>query len=1354
MGDITLPRPTMDWSASDRAQALHDFQQLCEMWFTVNQTADALQHNYIMLWLGSEGLRLLNSWSLTTDQLQDPKNIWDRLALLEPSQNFRIHRLEMQRLCQKQGESVEDFYIRIKTQALKCKYASENVTQERILEQLIAGTAIPKVQRELLSKDDTLTLAQALDIAKAHEASIKHMKQIQDLTPTPATSTIDAVSNNRSHKQCGNCGGTHAPRKCPAYGTTCSRCHKKNHWRQVCRSGSSGTANAGGGQAAHAKAPTKPTKRRGWSSRRPGHRRQAIHTVTDDSDDDLASGLECLEFSSIEKNSGDNRDELYASLDIKYKRPASLRVKVDTGAQGNILPLRIFRRMFPEKLAPNGYPAEGTTKKRQTILQAYNGTTIKQLGVVTLSCKHKDTEWHSSDFFVTESEGPAILGLPSSRQLRLVTIHCMVQTATSPTAQPIHNAMDLKRLYPDRFKGIGDFEGELHITLREDAQPVVQPPRKYPIQLLEEIRTELEKMEDLGVITSITEPTDWVNALAFSRKASGGLRVCLDPRSLNQCIKRTHHKTPTLEEITNRLSGSKVFSKLDAKHGYWSIKLDEESSKLTTFNSPIGRFRFKRLPFGLNVSQDAFQQCMDQILSQCPGTIGITDDVIVHGKDDKDHDQNLHHLMKVAQKCGLVFNAAKCFIKTPQIKFFGMVYDANGVHPDPEKCAEIQAIPAPKNFTEIQQFLGIIQFMAPFIPKLADQTAPLRALTKKDVPFEWNSSLQKVFENIKASICKDIALTYFDVTKPTTIQVDASKIGIGAALLQDGRPIAFASKALTETEQWYANIERELLAVVFGCERFHTYIYGKPFVVETDHKPLEMIHKKSLASTPPRLQRMLLRLQHYDVSIKYRPGKEMVLADSLSRLSPIPDKEIHLEQSIYAVQFTDDKLQQLKLESESDPEVTAIRNIIIEGWPDSAKQLPKNLREFWSCKDELSVEDGLVLKGERVLIPTAMRSYILRNIHAGHQGMEKCKLRAKTCVYWKGINADIERTVKTCTVCQTNQSSQQAETLLPHDIPDGPWQVLATDIFHLDGNDYVIVADYYSKMPFVRRLTSNSTSATVISALKQLFGEHGIPHKLLSDNGPQYDCVEFRTFAADWGFKHITSSPRYPQSNGFAERMVQTVKKTMLKARQSSTDPDLSLLCLRTTPIDNNLPSPAELLYSRQLRSNLPLLSSHTPQDTAVHKNLQARQRTQKKYHDRSARDLPPLHTGQHVRLQEANGTWTPANVVEKRPEPRSYTVRTPNGGLYRRNRRQLRDLTAPPKHITWADQTSPDINHTSSPNQQQQINMPATTTAPPPKADSFTPNGQTSDKPAPAQTPLRCSSRHTKPPQRLIESM
>ena len=215
----------------------------------------------------------------------------------EPSQNFHIHHLEMQRLCQKQRRTSGRLLHSHKDASAEMQIHIRR-WHTRILEQLIAGTAILKVQRELLSKDDTLSLAQALDIA---EASIKHMKQIQNLTP--ATSTIDAVSNNRSHKQCGNCGSTHAPRKCLAYGTICSRCHKKNDWRQVCRLGSSGTANMGGGLAAHAKASMKPTKRHGWSPHRPGHRCQAIHTVTDDSNDDLANGLECLEFSSIEKNS-------------------------------------------------------------------------------------------------------------------------------------------------------------------------------------------------------------------------------------------------------------------------------------------------------------------------------------------------------------------------------------------------------------------------------------------------------------------------------------------------------------------------------------------------------------------------------------------------------------------------------------------------------------------------------------------------------------------------------------------------------------------------------------------------------------------------------------------------------------------------------------------------------------------------------------------------------------------------------------------------------------------------------------------------------------------------------------------
>ena len=315
-------------------------------------------------------------------------------------------------------------------------------------------------------------------------------------------------------------------------------------------------------------------------------------------------------------------------------------------------------------------------------------------------------------------------------------------------------------------------------------------------------------------------------------------------------MKRTYHKTPTLEEITHQFHGATVFSKLDARHGYWSVELDEESSLLTTFNSPFGRYKFKRLPFGLKVSQDIFQERMDLILERCQGATGIADDVAVYGKDDSDHDANLHNLMQVAREYGLVFNPEKCDIKVSRIFFFGCYYDAEGVHPDPEKVREIHDLPPPQNVTELQQFLGMTQYMSPFIPGLARHTETLRALTRKDSAWQWTESHQQSYDRLKALVSEEMTLTHFDPRAKTTIQVDASLKGLGATLLQNNKPVAFASKALTETEKRYANIERELLAVVFGCTRFHTYVYGSKFRVESDHKPLKTYSTKVWQAPP------------------------------------------------------------------------------------------------------------------------------------------------------------------------------------------------------------------------------------------------------------------------------------------------------------------------------------------------------------------------------------------------------------------------------------------------------------------------------------------------------------------------
>ena len=1280
-----LPNPSMDWNGPDRPQAYKEFKQLSELWFKVRGIQPEDQHSYIILWSGREGLRMYNTWGLTDDQLRDPKNVWDNFSRqIEPKENFRIHRLEFQRFKQSEHESVDDFYTRCKVKAMKCQFTGDNTHDERMIEVLISGIRYHEVQKKLLGKDETLRVPDALDVCRTHEASVAHMAQLSNIG---SNSSVDAV---RQSDQCKRCGGYHPVKpkeRCPAYGTKCKGCGKEGHWKMMCRGGGRNNSER---QSKYKPRPRSHSRSKGHYKQRGNYRsdrNSSVHTVHQKNFPDMSGRFESLSFDSINSrqlNNKDSRDELFAELDIKLKDRQgvhTLKVKVDSGAQGNILPLRTFRRMFPKDLDSKGFPKSNSTTAQSTILTAYNGTSIPQYGSVRIRCRFEKSDWLDMEFFVAESDGPVILGLPSSRNLKLITMNCAIQSdsTSSKKQKPIRNTEELQDLYPECFEGIGRFPGKFHITLKEGAQPVVQPARKYPIQLKDNIKEELDRMEILQVITKVTEPTDWVSSLAFSRKENGRLRICLDPKDLNRAMKRTYHKTPTLEEITHKFSGAQVFSKLDARHGYWSIMLDEESSYLTTFNSPFGRYRFLRLAFGLKVSQDIFQEKMDMILEQCPGTLGIADDVAVFGKDDADHDRNLHNLMCVAHKYGLIFNIDKCEIKVPCIKFFGCYYDKDGARPDPAKVEEIYALPPPSNVNELQQFLGLVQYMSPFIPKLADHTDSLRKLTHKDTDWQWSGSHQADFHRLKSLISTECTLTYFDPRRPTVIQVDSSLKGLGAALLQDDKPVAFASKALTDAETRYANIERELLAVVFGCTRFHTYVYGSKFIVESDHKPLENIQHKSLASTPPRLQRMMLRLQPYDMEIVYKPGRELLLADAMSRLNPKPGAQIDLDAAIYAVQFSTHKLTQLKEKTNQDEMLHLLKETIISGWPEEAKQLPRSIRHYWSCRDELSVDDGMVIKGERIIIPESMREETLGRIHAGHQGVNKCQLRAKTCVYWPGINKEIERIVGACNICQGYQNSQSHEPLMPREIPQRPWQIVGTDLFQCHGAEYLIVADYYSKYPFVRKINGPSTSTRIVDLMKELFSEQGIPSKVFSDNGPQYDSYAFRRFTAEWGFEHVTSSPRYPRSNGFVERMVGIVKPILQKARKSGMDPDMAMLCLRSTPVDNMIPSPAELLYSRQLTGNLPVKMQNTiPRKEEVEDRLRLRQEKQKEYHDRQGvKELPPLVVGQRVTVQDhQTGKWSPAVVIEKCQEPRSYLIKRTDGQtILRRNRKHLREV-------------------------------------------------------------------------------
>ncbi|XP_029212518.2 uncharacterized protein LOC114976273 [Acropora millepora] len=843
MGELSgIKPPQMEWNDSDLPTAFKSFKQYCQLIFDgpLNTKEDKVKATYILLWIGEEGRKIFNSFDLNDEEKAKPDTIFLKFATyLEPKSNFRIARYQLQGFRQADDESVDSFMARCKIQAQKCRF-SEAELEERLIEQLIIGTRERKVQEVLLGNDDKLKLDKAMDIARTREATVNDMKSLeqQGASARPHDTNIDAVKQNSNHK-CGKCGLSHG-KKCPAQGTRCRKCNQWNHWEQVCRNK----------QIRDWRAKPSPRKQpEGWIPQKKASQNKVNAVGETNSDSDEL----CFETIHIDcSNVNLLRDEAFAKISVElpnvdHPNPV-LKVKVDTGAQGNILPLRIYKNMFPDNVDENGLPTG--TAPSQTKLTAYNGTQIFQHGVCSIKCSFGDKETDAV-FYVADVEGPAICGLPTCCQLQLVELHCAISTGSSKTSSPvIKDKGDLQILYPDRFDGIGKFEGEYHIVTDPDVPPVVHAPPKCPIHIKDDIKKELDEMVNLGVIKPVTEPTDWVSSVAYSQKSNGRWRVCLDPKDLNRAVKRSHHHTPTLDEITHQFKGSSVFSKLDARHGYWSVVLDEESSYLTTFNSPFGRFRFTRLPFGLCVSQDIFQQKMDFILEKCPGTVGIADDIAVHGTTEEEHDSNLHNLMLVAREHGLVFNLEKCMIKERKITFFGMLFDAEGVHPDPEKVDAIRAIQIPQDAQELQSFLGIATYMAPFIPNLSAMSEPLRNLLKKGTDFHWSPSHSTAFEKIKQSICRQVSLTYFDPRKETVIQVDASLRGLGSALVQEGKVVAFASRALTDTEKRYANIEREMLAVVVACEKFHSYLFGKRFLVESDHKPLEMIHLKNLTAAP------------------------------------------------------------------------------------------------------------------------------------------------------------------------------------------------------------------------------------------------------------------------------------------------------------------------------------------------------------------------------------------------------------------------------------------------------------------------------------------------------------------------
>ena len=1298
-----VPQTKVDWTSNDASSQFKLWRKEVERIINgpLASRSDRVKLNHVYIWAGAHAESLIEARLNENPELNitAPTALLDQLAAcLTHATFFREQREEFYNVRQKVGENTTTYFSRVMELYRQAEFPDNS--NFLIVGKLIHGCVHRECKRKLMAKSKEVTTKACLEIMRRFEAVDVTMKKLEGSSDThiDASYTRDPTkqsqrngSKNRKSrpssqqhsrksdgkKPCIWCkGDTHPRDKCPAKDSTCRFCGKQGHFERACLQ----------------------KMRQGKDDK---YKHQHAVDVTSDQESSEYEDDFDLSAVSIHAVGRCESREVFAPVVFHPKGGSSstftITGKVDTGAMVSCIPASML-------------PQIGLSKKdlkpSDAIIRGMSGADLQNCRTIDVNVTCNDITGKTR-FYVTKRECAFILGLALCKKFELVTIApvCIQQSISmepnhveavyitdeseadynqlqkkwknhlplgKKTGDPLE---DLKQIFPETFDGqVGLFEGEVNLKLSPDAKPAPLPPRAVPQSVMPELKTELDKMEKEGIIRACPETTDWVHNLVIVVKKNGTLRLCLDPRNLNKYLIRNVHYTASWEDAQHSFKNGQYFSTLGAKSGYWTKQLDEQSQLLTAFNTPFKKYCFRRLPFGLSASSEIFCEHMDRVLSGIPGTFPCADDVKIQGSTEERHDIHLLETVEKARQAGLKFNPDKCFVKKQQIEYFGRIITPRGVAPCPKKVKGILALAAPIDKQELQSLLGTVNFMSTFIPNLTKKTHLMRALLKRDIHFIWTSDMQKELDTIKKDIANASKLIHYDPNKPAVIETDASQKGLGAVLIQDCKPVRFLSKALTPAETNYSNIERELLAVLFACEKLHMYTFGRKITVHTDHKPLQSIFQKPISLAPARLQRMLLRLSKYDIQVKYVGSKSVLLADTLSRLietrSPkeIPGLDVNIAQVLKPT-----RLESLREETKDDSTLAELTDFIITGWPDSMQDLPQHLHPYWCFRDELTILDGLVMKGNRVIIPTGMRLATLNRLHDAHQGLTSTLQRARRTVYWPKLQDDIAEMVKMCDECQRYGNKKPR--------PSGrqitatrPMEILGMDLVDFRGQHALVTVDYFSGFLTYDILDGETTDA-VTKVLNNIFRKFGLPEKIISDNGPCFKSNSFRCFCEQLDIGHVTSSPHYHQSNGRAERAVATVEQ-ILKKSTSDIDITKAITTYLDTPVSDTLPSLAELFHNRRINTRLSMTMIPVPltdqQKTCLNEKRSAHLKPPKQDKNIYLPNQPIWFT------DDSSDEWKPGYIESKDTTPDSYwIINNKSNRRLRRNKHDIKPRTA-----------------------------------------------------------------------------
>lgn len=611
-------------------------------------------------------------------------------------------------------------------------------------------------------------------------------------------------------------------------------------------------------------------------------------------------------------------------------------------------------------------------------------------------------------------------------------------------------------------------------------------------------------------------------------------------------------------------------------------------------------YRYKRLMFGICSAPELFQKVMETIVAGLEGVVVFLDDVMVYGRSSEEHDRRLNALLDRLESYGVLLNHQKCQYNVTSLQFLGYDLSADGVKPTESRVQAIQEFRAPLSASELRSFLGLVTYVGRFVPHLASKTDPLRSLLRKGVPFKWEEIHQKAFESIKQEILSTGFLGFFNPADTTLLIADASPTGLGAVLLQENRSnekriIAFASKALTDLERKYFQTEREALALVWAVERFKLFLLGTKFKLITDCKPLDFLF--SHRSKPcPRIERWVLRVQSFSFEVVYQPGATN-LADSLSRLPVVQPKPFDQDTELYIMKVTTSAIpealtiQEIEEHTNRDEMIQKVMIALDNGvWPDEIKM-------FKPFQTELYRSGGLLMRGERIVIPADLQQQTLRIAHESHPGIVSMKRRLRQKVWWPAVDKQAEKVVKSCKSCTIVSALDPPEPIKNTRMPDRAWADLAADFVGPlpSGHNLLVIVDYFSR--FVEVVVMKQITATLtVQAFHETFCRFGFPETLKTDNGPQFTGEEMKTFCKQFGIEHRKTTPYWPQANGEVERVNGMIEKHLkishLEETEWKWDLRMSVLMYNSTPHSSTGVAPSVLLFGRLIRDKLPAVST------------------------------------------------------------------------------------------------------------------------------------------------------------------